>query len=507
MPLSRSVRLLENKWNSGQSWPKRLEWMEIKGLRGWSNQRVTFDFPIVAIVGENGAGKSTVLQAAASLYQNNMKGEPIYYPSDFFPETIWDQDIKNAEIRGQVREGLQNTSEVIAVRKLERWRGYQNRKERPVVYIDLRRNQPISARTGYGKLAKPQLTEGAANDFGPENLKRFSDIMGCEYDSGKISSTTIDISRKIPVVAREGGTPYSGFHQGAGELVMAELLDRVIPRYSLVLIDEIETSLHPRVQRRLMRELAEMARSLELQIILTTHSPYVLEELPAKARVYIMTGTVGKQIVTGVSPEFAMTKMDEDQHPEIDVFVEDTRSGGMLREIIVKADQDLIARVQIVPFGTANVGMALGQMASQNRFPRPTAVFLDGDQEPSIGCHLLPGGDAPEIVVFTELKARNWAGVAARVGRPESSVIDSCNLAMTRNDHKEWVEAAADRLALGTDVLWQSMCAEWAKAALPDLRAKQLADLIGIALTDSPIRFTPPNSSSPLSDRFALTSG
>jgi predicted ATPase len=504
MPLSKEVRLLENKWNSGQGWPKRLESIRISGLRGWTGQQIPFDFPIVAIVGENGAGKSSVLQAAASIYQNHVK-TGLHYASDFFPDTIWEK-LKNAEIQGMIREGLQNPSEQTSLRKLtERWRGYEHRKIRPVVYIDLRRSQPISARTGYIKLAKPQLQEGEATSFDAETLKRYSDIMGWEYDAAKMSSTTIDAARKIPVVTREGGVPYSGFHQGAGELVMVELVEREIPKYALVLIDEIETSLHPRVQRRLVRELAEMARALELQIILSTHSPFVLEELPARARVYIMTGSMGKQIVTGVSPEFAMTKMDEDQHPEIDVYVEDNRSAGMLREIIVKADHDLIPRVQLIPFGAANVGLALGLMASQNRFPRPTSVFLDGDQEPSIGCNLLPGGDAPEIVVFSELKKCNWQGLGARVGRPESSVIDACNQAMTRGDHKEWVQAAADRLALGTDLLWQTMCAEWAKVGLTDTQARQIADLIGIALTSSPIRFTPPNSSSPLSDGFALT--
>ena len=68
MPLSKEMRLLQNKWNSGQGWPKRLDAIEIDGIRGWTGQRIDFEFPIVAIVGENGAGKSTLLQAAASIY-------------------------------------------------------------------------------------------------------------------------------------------------------------------------------------------------------------------------------------------------------------------------------------------------------------------------------------------------------------------------------------------------------------------------------------------------------
>jgi ABC-type dipeptide/oligopeptide/nickel transport system ATPase component len=42
---------------------------QAKGLRGWDGQKIPFSFPIVAIVGENGSGKSTVLQCAASVYR------------------------------------------------------------------------------------------------------------------------------------------------------------------------------------------------------------------------------------------------------------------------------------------------------------------------------------------------------------------------------------------------------------------------------------------------------
>ena len=37
-------------------------------------------------------------------------------------------------------------------------------------------------------------------------------------------------------------------HQGAGETTVAELLQADLPRNGIVLIDEIESSLHPRAQ-------------------------------------------------------------------------------------------------------------------------------------------------------------------------------------------------------------------------------------------------------------------
>src|SRR5205814_857902 len=107
------------------------------------------------------------------------------------------------------------------------------------------------------------------------------------YDVARMSYTDGDPNRPVPVIGH-AQTRYSGFHQGAGETVLAELVQVDIPQYSILLIDEVESSLHPKLQRRLIRDLAELARALELQIVLTTHSPIILDELPVEARAQIM---------------------------------------------------------------------------------------------------------------------------------------------------------------------------------------------------------------------------
>src|SRR5690606_18398154 len=105
MALSKEMRLLLQKWRTGQSWPKRLDALEIDGLRGWSGQRVEFQFPIVALVGENGVGKSTVLQAAASVYKPpNKVVSKSRFASTYFPDTPWEHAAK-ATIKWWVKEG------------------------------------------------------------------------------------------------------------------------------------------------------------------------------------------------------------------------------------------------------------------------------------------------------------------------------------------------------------------------------------------------------------------
>lgn len=463
MALSSEMRRLENKWNTrgtGSGWPKFLDYLEIDGLRGWAGQKIEFPFPIVAIVGENGSGKSTIIQSAASVYKSP---DDSRFASDYFPDTIWDK-LSNITINYCYREG--NRTFTRSIRKpTDRWRGNPDRPTRYVDYIDLSRIQPVIARTGYKKLANPTLRETSKNDFEQSALDRFSNIIGRKYESAKMAITDADEHRKVTVVGQKNGNIYSGFHQGAGEITIAELLQVEPKQNSLMVIDEIESSLHPRAQRRLIRDLAEKCRQLDLQIILTTHSPYILDELPLDGRLYILNEEE-KIVVRGVSPEFAMSKMDEEIYPECDIYIEDDRSSVMLREVLFKVSTESVIRCGFIPFGSAQVGCSLGQMVSKNLFPRPSCVYLDGDQNAAPGCNLLPGDDAPERVVFHGLESVNWEGVSERTGRSFPDVADACKRAMTYSDHKEWVKVVAEKLVISNDSLWEALCYCWATHAL-----------------------------------------
>jgi predicted ATPase len=473
--LSDEVRKLKAKWETGTSWPRRLDWVEIGGLRGWGGQRFDLRFPIMAVIGENGAGKSTVLQAAASVYAKEGDA-PERYASGFFVSTPWDT-VENATIRASVREGTA-VHETSVRKPTTRWLGNPDRRKRPVTYIDLSRVQPIPARLGYTKLAKAATAESSAAQFDEPRLARFSGIMGRPYDLAKMALSDADDARAVPVVGQLGDS-YSGFHQGAGETTIAELLQSDLPKYGLVLIDEVESSLHPRAQRRLLRDLATRCRTEELQIVLTTHSPYILEELPLEARAYIHNPPGGpREIIYGVSPEFAMTKMDEVAYYECELYVEDQAAERLLIELLAAKAPEVVKRCRTIPYGAASVGSALGIMSAQNRFPRPTAVFLDADREASQGCLLLPGDDAPERVVFEALKAGSWAHVHQRVGRSYSEVADALDQVMLTGNHHHWVRDAASALVLSGSTLWQAMCAEWAATCLSDDEAAHIVAVV-----------------------------
>jgi predicted ATPase len=503
MPESKEMMRLTKRWATGSGWPKRLEWIEISGLRGWQNQRLELKYPIMAIVGENGSGKSTVLQCIASIYKSKPQKElgrkrqprkPIF-ASDFFPDTAWER-ITGAQIRYCVRQGGNPPMEKSLRKKDPRWRGYKERPSREVIFRDLSRIQTLPARVGYSRLAKPCWTEKRALDFDKKSLTRFSQIMGREYDLGKMSYTSADPHRPVPVIGHDG-MQYSGFHQGAGETILAELVQTEIPPTSIVLIDEVESSLHPKLQRRLMRDLAELARQLELQIVLTTHSPIILDELPVDARAYIMLSGDTRSIVYGITPDFAMTKMDDVPRHECELYVEDERAERMLLEIIIAhaTSPDCALRCRTTRYGASSVGKNLGIMAFQKRFRTPSFVFLDGDEGENPGCMNLPGPDAPEVVVFEAMRDKGWLNLKDRVKREFSAVADACLQAMMLPDPHEWVTYVANKLVLSTEVLWHAMCSEWATQCITRDDVKEIVQPIEDALDKVLTEFPPPPTS------------
>lgn len=74
---------------------------------------------------------------------------------------------------------------------------------------------------------------------------------------------------------------------GAGHLQLIQIFAyALLFRPGVLLIDEPDIHLHPSVQERLCSVLSEIAAELNMRVILTTHSPFVLRGSPVNANIY-----------------------------------------------------------------------------------------------------------------------------------------------------------------------------------------------------------------------------
>lgn len=207
-----------------------------------------------------------------------------------------------------------------------------------------------------------------------------------------------------------------------------------------------------------------------LQIIVSTHSPYVLEELPAEARILLLPTADGPSVLYGASPEFALTKLDEIVHPEAFVYVEDRSAEIWVREILVCHPDGAVvmSRIKISPVGPANVVAMMGKLAEEGKLPQAGIGVLDGDQQEAQGCIKLPGEDAPERVVFLGLRDNNWAGLHERFGVGAGDLHTYLEDALLSPDFHRWPSLVGDRILKSATSVWEIMVTEWCRVCLTD---------------------------------------
>lgn len=479
---------LTASWDSARhgsgGWRQFLSGVQVAGLRGWNGELVEFRYPVVAIAGVNGAGKSTILKAAAAAYQAPLNGTAAtYYPDDFFPGTPW-ENVAGVSLSYNIRLG--DHSKTVTVRKLtHRWRGAPQRERRSTYFLDISRIQPANTQIGYGRTAQEVISRGTAEPLTEEQVAQLSRTLGRKYETARIER---EAGKQVGVLS-QNGVEYSNFHQGAGEDSILDLMALIsaVPDHSLIVIDEVEASLHPQAQRVLITEFLDLAQRKKLQIILSTHSPFILEQLPSVARMFIAVDRdSNRKVLYGVSSDFALNLMDNERHEELDIYCEDQEAEYLIERILAvgASDPNLLGRIRITPVGPANTVMPLSTIAFANKLPRPSICIVDAEQPEGDGYMVLPGDKAPERELLQALTDTEWRAVAERLGRPADEMLKAKDAAMQIGNHHAWVGEMA--LLMGGTMrksrVWEAIADVWVRDILGEQQAVRWREPIVAAL-------------------------
>lgn len=473
------IENLFRQFNHGDGeWKQFIKSIKITNIHGWTGQEMQFNFPVVAVVGENGIGKSTFLKAAICAY-NNQAGKT-FYPSKMFISTQWDgAALSGASIEYTVRLG--DSYRNLKWKKTQDW-GFSPKGKKPkrnTYFLDISRTLPLDATAGYAKIAMTANAEaGNGYTLNENSLRDLSFVLGQEYINARFTGTNINANREVGLLTKNYGE-ISQFHQGAGEDTMLDLfkLLQEIPTYSLLVIDEVESSLHPQAQRRLVRYLLKLARTKKLQIILSTHSPFVLEELPLQARIMLVKLSDRKEIVYGVSSQYALSTIDEVEHPEVYVHLEDDEAITFFWEILKKDTErydEYTKKISAKAVGSCSVVGTLNKLAMQNKLPYKSISIVDGDKrEEYPRCISLPGTKAPERMIFEDLKALNWNRLDDRFGIGAGTLFQYLDDATLLPDHHEWTTYVGNKIKRSKSSVWSIMVEEWCKQCLDSATEEQ----------------------------------
>jgi predicted ATPase len=137
------------------SYNKYLPSIKLSNVRSFTNQTVRFDFPVTAVIGTNGGGKSTILGAAALAYKK-------VKPGDFFPKSnIGDTSMSNWRIDYEILD--RKINKAAPVQRNARFASAKWRRdsvaERNVVVIPIQRTVPANEQSRF----RPQESPHFAN--------------------------------------------------------------------------------------------------------------------------------------------------------------------------------------------------------------------------------------------------------------------------------------------------------------------------------------------------------
>ena len=296
--MSLIARELQKVWEAIRaSMPQRrdmLQEVRIRNFRGIRDLRVPFGYPVSVLAGPNGCGKSTVLFACACAYRVPGRGPREFVPSSLFPNFTDRQGGSLADATAPTEfafyylHGHERLS--MAWKRNKSWsRSFMGRKggaqpEREVYLRTLANlTNPAEVRGILQLGHKPYQ----ADTLTPNLLVFAHRVLRQRYRNlSLISARSRDLL--FAEVETDQDTRYSEFHMSSGERAILRISKDISGlRDALVLIDEIDTGLHPYTQQQVMLELQRIALRQELQMIVASHSPVVLDSVPPEARIFL----------------------------------------------------------------------------------------------------------------------------------------------------------------------------------------------------------------------------
>lgn len=437
---------------------KKPEAVHIKSLR-FPNYRnlqlgadLPFEFPLTVLLGRNGTNKSSILHA---LY-GSATGKTI---ADFWFETKIDSipatvdgmkqsvvhSYKNDEgdivecIKARAPRKAADPDYWEAVKPTQVY-GFRPRASRVspislhVTHLDFRGELPafdkyfyfpdakhLAHRMRYAKERRALRRGYRKQDY----LRRRSSSLKKQLDSSgtPLTQEELDILRYIlerdyvsgrllrhhlfhghegwTIVFKTGhhAGGYSDAFAGSGESAAALLVHNVLnaPDKSLVLLDEPETSLHPRAQQRILEFLAHQAVRKTLQVVMATHSIYFAKDLPQSAIRVLESGPDGRICVsTSHSAAEALHEIGTLPSGKT-ILVEDERAKAIVLASLEKASHQASKEFRVVvrEGGTSRIFRDIQAHANSGRVD--VFVVFDGDHRPSSDvpdAGMLPQGEA-----------------------------------------------------------------------------------------------------------------
>lgn len=373
--------------------------LKLSRVRGFIEESVSFDFPVTALIGPNGGGKTTILGAAACLYED-------VAPRLFFAKTgILDEEMADWRISYTAVDKTGNEKGLVArTCSFRRARWDRDALSRPVAIFGVSRTVPANERNELRKCTMggwaPPSDVGRLSAAAAKAVERVLGRTASGYSHYKLDQkkTILLFSGRT-----DDGVGYSEFHFGAGESSIVRMIMSIelMPDGALVLIEEVENGLHPIATVRMVEYFLEVSIRKKVQIIFTTHSNEALAPLPPEA----IWAAVGRRVFQGKLDIRSLRAINHVLESKAVIFVEDVFAQKWVETCLRMRTGIACDAIEVHPLG--GDGTAKSVHLHRRRDPSlagtPSVCILDGDskqQDDALYRVLRLPGESPELFIY-----------------------------------------------------------------------------------------------------------
>lgn len=466
---------LDNRYaNFGETIRK----ITVNGFRGINGLDIEMNYPILAISGLNGAGKSTIGQICLSGYkkpENVEKDYKRYYVRDFFPASAADPNPFNPDasvLFHYETDDKDFPQELTVKRNQKEWSGYKRQPHRKCFYIGFTVYIPKVERKDLSIYKGSSFALTQRRDIPGDIKVKVGRILGQQYDELHFQGIRHGKNEAELGIASRYGASYSENNMGFGEgrtFYMVDLLERS-PDRSLFVIEEPETSLHEHAEYELAKYLIDVCNRKHHQIIFTTHSDRILKAMPPEARLMLYRDINGVSSFEGLSSTRARAMLSLGGQKELIVFVEDDFAALLLKEMIRRIDQKILSAINIEPVGDTkavrNAVKLMDQIGKKSLAVRDADTGISATEK----LYSFPGTMPPEKEVYQNDAVRQMI--------QNSFGVDVNNTLALRDvdDHHRFTQCLAHEASANNDYFRVAAI----KCYLDDIGEVAFGELVGV---------------------------
>ena len=358
----------------------RIRYESLKNL-----QKMTISFEgnaVTGIFGPNGCGKTTILHSLLCMYQPKAVGVG---ENHLFKE-FFKTDNQFSYIGSKITlffESQPNGSQVVTPgektfhKRSDHWiHSYNERPDRDVFYLGIGSSVPnieteknknqkiVSVRDANHLVANNALVKSAASYIMNRN---YTDIY--YSTTGRSEYVTVQVDNNLT---------YRSLSMGAGEQRLFKILDILYraPKYSLILIDELDLPLHTAALRRLIEKMVQRANDKNLQIVFTSHREEITKMPDINVRhIYQTTGQT--LCLDNTTPD-CIDRLVGSPTNTLDVYVEDDLAEAIASKRLLQ--KGILRHCSIHRLGAATNAFAVAAgLFLAGKLDDKVLILTDGD--------------------------------------------------------------------------------------------------------------------------------